>query len=114
MTLSDTDKQKADIRALNDKLRHGEIAGTIVFAGSIAQAEYEEHIAAAGAVEAYEAFDSENDPHCEHDFGSFTIGEKSYFWKIDYYDLAMENLSPDPADPKVTNRVLTIFYAEDY
>jgi hypothetical protein len=114
MTLPDTDKQKADIRTLNDKLRHGEIAGTIVFAGSIAHAEHEEHIAAAGAVEAYEAFDPENDPHGEHDFGAFTIGEKNYFWKIDYYDLAMENLSPDPADPKVTNRVLTIFYAEDY
>ncbi len=34
------------------------------------------------------------------------------FWKIEYYDRATEMGSPDPADPAVTTRVLTITRAD--
>ena len=31
------------------------------------------------------------------------------FFKIDYYDRSLNGHSPDPADPTVTTRVLTIY-----
>ena len=50
----------------------------------------------------------------EHDFGSIDEAGVRCFWKIDYYDRKTEFGSPDPADPAVTTRVLTIMLAEEY
>ena len=64
------------------------------------------------AVRAFERFDADNDPHGEHDFGSFDVGGERVFWKIDYYDRSLRGHSPDAADPAVTTRVLTIMIDE--
>ena len=61
---------------------------------------------------AFDAFNEDNDPHGEHDFGA--VDEVRYFWKVDCYDRATEFGSPDPADPGVTTRVLTIMHADEY
>jgi hypothetical protein len=66
------------------------------------------------AVREFADFNESNDPHGEHDFGRFTLDGVTLFWKIDYYDNELEYGSPDPADPDVTRRVLTILLAEDY
>jgi hypothetical protein len=55
-----------------------------------------------------------NDPHREHDFGNFEVAGWKFFWKIDYYDANVEFGSEDPADPKITTRVLTIMLATEY
>lgn len=60
------------------------------------------------------AFDADNDPYDEHDFGSFKIIDQRMFWKIDYYGETMDVGSNDPADPAQTTRVLTIMLAEEY
>ena len=62
----------------------------------------------------FDAFDENNDPYNEHDFGAFDYKGKRIFWKIDYYDQKFLYLSPDVSNPRVTNRVLTIMYAEEY
>ena len=59
-------------------------------------------------------FSVENDPHGEHDFGVVLHVGQRIFWKIDYYDVDLRFGSPDPADPAVTTRVLTVLLAEEY
>ena len=59
-------------------------------------------------------FSEDNDPHGERDFGAFVWKETRCFWKIDYYDAALEGGSPDPTDPGLTCRVITILRADEY
>ena len=66
------------------------------------------------AVKSHNNFTPGNDPYGKHDFGAFTIDSKRLFWKIDYYDRKFEFGSPDPADPEITRRVLTILLASEY
>ncbi len=73
-----------------------------------------ERAAVLAAVRAFAAFDTGNDPHDEHDFGAVEVGRVRCFWKIDAYDRDLRFGSPDPADPAVTVRVLTIMLAEEY
>ena len=53
-------------------------------------------------------------PYGEHDFGKIVHGHDTVFFKLDYYDLAMEFGSPDPSDAAVTTRVMTVMLAEEY
>ena len=55
-----------------------------------------------------------NDPYNEHDFGSFDYKDEKIFWKIDYYDKNYQYLSEDPANPNLTNRVMTVMLASEY
>lgn len=66
------------------------------------------------AVRCYSHFNDENDPHAEHDFGSFAVDGDVVFWKWDYLDWDLQYHSPDPADPDITCRVLTIMLADEY
>ena len=45
---------------------------------------------------------------------AFDFKGKKIFWKIDYYDRNFEFASPDAANPELTNRVLTVMYANEY
>jgi len=62
----------------------------------------------------YDDFCHANDPYEEHDFGSFEADGAVIFFKIDYYDKNLSHHSPDPSDPSVTERVITIMLAEEY
>ena len=66
------------------------------------------------AIADFSEFNDDNDPHEEHDFGSLTVEGHHIFWKIDYYDSRQEFGSPDPTDPAVTSRLLTIMLASEY
>jgi hypothetical protein len=101
------------IRELNDELRTTGIGGkTYLTPGLIAKGA--DFIAkATAAVRAFDAFTDDNDPWQEHDCATLVDGEPVMF-KIDYYDENMEYGSPDPADPRLTRRVLTIMLASDY
>ena len=109
-----TDARTARIRQLNDALRQFAHSGVICITAGI-QALGERGVEAALlAVRAFDGFSTDNDPYAEHDFGAVRVGRARVFWKIDYYDLERRGGSPDPADPAVTTRVLTIMLASEY
>jgi hypothetical protein len=108
------DAKTARIRALNDELRQNFAAGIAVMTPGVAAlgAEAVERIVKTIAV--FDDFCHANDPHEEHDFGSFEADGHMIYFKIDYFDQSMSMHSPDPADPSVTKRVITIMLAEEY
>ncbi|WP_197425216.1 DUF3768 domain-containing protein, partial [Caulobacter sp. CCH5-E12] len=103
----------AAIAALNDACRAEPGAGWTLTPGVRTLPEAKLAQALAG-VTAFADFSEDNDPHGERDFGAFEVGGARLFWKIDYYDLDLCMASPDPADPAVTKRVLTLMLAEEY
>jgi Protein of unknown function (DUF3768) len=104
----------ARIRALNDELRQHLIGGTAVMTPGIAALGEEAVARIVKIIEVYDDFCHANDPHEEHDFGAFDADGKRIFFKIDYYDETLTGHSPDPSDPAVTKRVITIMLAEEY
>jgi len=104
----------ARIRELNDQLRTNHVGGRMVMTRGFAHLDRRTKIAALILLRSFTAFDADNDPHGEHDFGSLEIGTTVVLWKIDYYDKDLQFASPDPSDPEVTTRVLTLMLAEDY
>lgn len=49
----------------------------------------------------------------ERNRGEFKLRGHTVYFTIDYYDLALEYGSEDPADTSITRRVLTIMMRED-
>jgi Protein of unknown function (DUF3768) len=81
-------------------------------------------------IETFDAFDEDNDPYGERDFGCvYQLGDGQWtterprasederervFWKFDYYDRDLRFGSEDAANPAITRRVLTIMLADEY
>ena len=105
----------ARIRELNDAFRTTFIGnGDVYLTRGVAALPGMEQSAIIERVQTFEDFTPENDPYYEHDFGSFEHEGKTIFWKIDCYDRDCNYGSPDPADPSVTMRILTVMLAEEY
>lgn len=102
------------IRIMNDNFRSTFVGGTVVFTQTVAELPLDLKAQAILAVQHFNSFDTDNDPHQEHDFGDFEVAGEKYFFKLDYYSLDMSGGSEDPADPNVTKRVLTIMHASEY
>lgn len=102
------------IAALNDALRRHRTGGRLFLTPGVVTLGGQAMLAILDAVAGFAAFTDGNDPHGEHDFGAFEHDGTRLFWKIDYYDRDLCGGSPDPADPAVTTRVLTIMLVEEY
>jgi Protein of unknown function (DUF3768) len=113
--MSNGDAQRINrIRVLNDNFRWAFIGGRIVMTAAVAALPMVVKARALMRVQSFTDFTADNDPHGEHDFGNFELGDQKFFWKIDYYDTLCELGSEDPADPEKTTRVLTIMLADEY
>jgi Protein of unknown function (DUF3768) len=108
------DTKTAQIRALNDELRQRLTGGMAVMTPGVAALGQEAVARIVKTIEVYDDFCHANDPHEEHDFGAFDADGHRIFFKIDYFDSTLTVHSPDPSDPNVTKRVITIMLAEEY
>ena len=108
------DPKTARIRALNDELRQNFAEGLAVMTPGIAALGAEAVARIVKTIAVYDDFCHANDPHEEHDFGSFDADGHTIFFKIDYFDENLTYHSADPADPSITKRVITIMLAEEY
>jgi hypothetical protein len=102
------------IRELNDAFRTTSVGGIVMLTNGVDALCPEVKAEVLKRVREFDRFTPDNDPHGEHDFGSFDIGTQSFFWKIDCYDKNAEYGSEDHADPEKTTRVVTIMLAEEY
>lgn len=106
--------KSANIRALNDELRKNPETGHAMITPGIAALGAEAVARIVKTIAVYDDFCHANDPHEEHDFGAFEAEGHTVFFKIEYYDKALVAHSPDPTNPSVTQRVMTIMLAEEY
>ena len=131
MTRSRDERARAGLIArLNDRARQAMgIACAAVTTSGFRSLSASDQSRVRELIETYTAFTPGNDPHGERDFGAIYQGRdgrwtalppkkgdpvETVFWKIDYFDRAMQFSSSDPADLAVTRRVLTIMLAIEY
>ncbi len=102
------------IRQLNDSFRKSFQGGRVVITPYVQSLTDDDRNELMKQVQAFDNFTEDNDPYGEHDFGAINFKNDTYFWKIDYYDADYNYFSPDPSDPNVTNRVLTVMRGDEY
>lgn len=116
---------KQQVREGNDLLRqtmHSFLGKVILTQGVSLHPQREDILT---LVRYFKDFNSGNDPHDEHDFGTIEIESESgqfckkknkwyekFFFKIDYYDLKLEFGADPSSEP--CKRVLTIMKASEY
>lgn len=107
-------QRTAKVRELNDKFRHSLRGGRLLITRGLLETAGGSITDLLDAVRRFDAFDEDNDPYREHDFGSLSWRGERIFWKIDYYDATMCYSSSDPTNPSITTRVLTVMLASEY
>jgi hypothetical protein len=100
-TKCDIEDRRRRIRELNDGLRRYARAGIICMTAGVQALGQNGVEAVLTAVCDFNGFTADNDPYNEHDLGALKVDGNRYG-------------SPDPADPAVTTRVLTIMLASEY
>jgi hypothetical protein len=110
----DENQSTQKIAQLNDALRTSFTGGRLMVTAGVSALPPSTQVDVLRAVQAFNTFTPDNDPHGEHDFGRVEVDDCFVFWKIDYYDESLRYSSEDPADPALTVRVLTIMLTEEY
>ena len=103
-----------DIATLNDNFRKTFTGGQVLLTAGIDSMSIDDKANILSMVRNFNDFNEDNDVYGEHDFLSIDYKGNKIFAKIDYYDLNYEFISENPANPDITNRVLSILLAEEW
>ena len=101
--------RRAKIIALNDQLRTTFKGGRVQMTPSVYELDDRLRGRALSVLARYNKFH----PDSEHDWGTFIFAGYSFEWRIEYRGADGTGLSPDPADPHKTFRVLTLYAIDD-
>ena len=101
--------RREKIIALNDNLRKTFKGGRVQMTPAVYNLGPQLRGRAIWATARYDRFADDS----EHDWGVFIFAGYSFEWHIEYRGADGTSISPDPADPGKTFRVLTLYVAED-
>jgi hypothetical protein len=101
--------RRATIIALNDQLRTTFKGGRVQMTPRVYDLDDRLRGRALSVLARYGRFHQDS----EHDWGTFIFAGYSFEWRIDYRGADGTGMSPDPADPVRTLRVLTLYAIDD-
>ena len=104
----------AEIARLNDEFRKDLLSGHIVMTMGVRALARQTQFKALKAIQDFDDFTPDNDPWAHHDFGEVIADSHRIWWKIDCFSKDLRFGSPNPADPSVTTRVMTILTPAEY
>jgi hypothetical protein len=100
---------RARVIELNDQLRRTFKHGRVQMTPSVYELDARLRGRAFDLLTRYDNFDEQS----EHDQGVFIFGGYSFEWQIEYRSKSGTGVSPDPANPEMTFRVLTLYALGD-
>jgi hypothetical protein len=101
-----SDHRTDTIRALNDLARQTFTGCVVILTAGFEVLPLTTRSHILKSVRGFTQFDEIRDT--EHRFGTIEYQGGEYFFHIEYRDLTLQAHSPDPANPRVTRRVLTV------
>lgn len=101
--------RRAKIIALNDRLRTTFKGGRMQMTPSVYELDDRLRGRALSVLARYNKFHADS----EHDWGVFIFAGFAFEWRIEYRGKDGAGVSPDPADPEKTLRVLTLHTIAD-
>ena len=100
-------ERAAAIRKLNDRFRMQRRGGFYRLSGRVFALAHQPYEEVQNAIRSYDGFDH-NNPLDKHDCGTIELHGETYVWEIVYFGKGGCGESPDPCNPAVTMRCMTI------
>jgi hypothetical protein len=82
--------KNAKIRTLNVRFRKSLTGGRVMMTAAVSALPDDIRARVIELTGTFDDFTPDNDPHNEHDFGSFEIDSQGFIFKHDYYDKSMQ------------------------
>lgn len=101
--------KRRKIVELNDQLRTTFKGGRVQMTPGVYELDARLRGRAMYVLSRYRNFDNDS----EHDGGMFIFAGYAFEWHIEYRARNGTGISPDPADPQMTSRVLTLYAIND-